>query len=78
MLNYVRIVEEGCDLLGEIKEGFIPEDKRDKIFAHRKEELLAHAAYTTARKRLWKFLSDSAPRLARMNEVPTKTNRASS
>jgi hypothetical protein len=60
--NYVRVVQEGCELLGEVKEGLIPKNTRDKIFSHRKQELLAHAAYTRARTRLWSFLSDSEPR----------------
>jgi hypothetical protein len=64
MRNYVRLVEEGCELLGEVKQGVIPERKRDKIFLHRQEELLAHAAYTRARKQLWSFLNNSTPRPA--------------
>ena len=59
--SYVRLLQEGCELLGQVKEGLITESKRDKIFSHRKEELLAHAAYTKARRRLWSFLADSDP-----------------
>ncbi len=62
MRNYVRVVQEGCELLGEVKEGLIPKNTRDKIFSHRRQELLAHAGYTRARKRLWSFLSYSEPR----------------
>jgi hypothetical protein len=58
----VRTLEEGCYLLGQIKEGLITENKRDKIFSHRKQELFAYAAYTKARRRLWTLLSDSEPR----------------
>jgi hypothetical protein len=38
---YGLIMQEGCDLLGETQEGLIPEAQREKIFAHRKQELLA-------------------------------------
>jgi hypothetical protein len=62
MRDYVRLIQEGCQLLGEVKEGLIPEIGRDKIFAHRKQEVLAHAAYTRARKQLWSFLNDSTLR----------------
>ena len=61
---YIRIIKEGCDLLGQVKEGAIPENKRDKIFSHRKQELLAYAAYTRAQRRLWNFLSNSERQLA--------------
>jgi hypothetical protein len=76
--HYVRVILEGCDLLGEVKEGLIPGDKRSKIFAHRKEELWAYATYTRARRRLWAVLSDSDPRLERVKDTPTKTSRAAS
>jgi hypothetical protein len=56
---YVRRLQDGCDLLGQVKQGLITERKRHKIFSHRKRELLAHAAYTQARRRLWSFLTDS-------------------
>jgi hypothetical protein len=59
---YVRLLEEGCYLLAQIKEGLITENKRDKIFSHRKQELSAYAAYTKARRRLWSLLTDSEPR----------------
>jgi hypothetical protein len=59
---YVRRLQDGCDLLGQVKEGVITQSKRHVIFAHRKRELLAQAAYTKARKRLWSFLTDSEPR----------------
>ena len=68
MQNYVRLVEEGCELLSEVKEGVIPEKKRDKIFSNRKQELLAHAAYTRARKQLWSFLNGSTLRSAPFTE----------
>jgi hypothetical protein len=66
---YIQIIQEGCDLLGQIKERLIPEDKREAIFSHRKQELWAYAAYTGARRRLWRFLSDSEPTLARMDDT---------
>jgi hypothetical protein len=44
--------------LGQVKQGLITERKRHKIFSHRKRELLAHAAYTQARRRLWSFFTD--------------------
>jgi hypothetical protein len=56
---YVRILQQGCDLLCQVKEGFISEDQRDEIFSHRKQEVCAHCAYTNARKRLWSFLTAS-------------------
>jgi hypothetical protein len=59
--KYVRLIEEGCDLLGEIRGGLISEDKRKRILANRKEIAMAHIAYTRARKRLWRFLADSDP-----------------
>jgi hypothetical protein len=74
---YVRVIQEGCDLLSGVKEGFITEHNREEIFSHRKEELLAYAAYTRARKRLWSFLSYSDPPMARMNGMPTRSRRAS-
>ena len=57
--NYVRLVEQSCDLLGEIKDGLISEDKRHRILASHKEIAVAHIAYTKAQKRLWRFLADS-------------------
>ena len=53
------IMQEGIDLLGEVQEGLIPEEQRKKIFAQRKEELLAYAAYVRAQRRLWSLLADS-------------------
>jgi hypothetical protein len=67
--NYARIMQEGCDLLGEVKEGVIPDDQREKIFAHRKQELLAYAAYIRVQRRLWTLLSDSDPRLTRLPDT---------
>jgi hypothetical protein len=62
-------MQEGCDLLGEVKEGLIPDDQRQKIFSNRKQELLAYAAYTRAQTLLWTLLSHSDPRLARLPDV---------
>jgi hypothetical protein len=56
-------MQEGCDLLGEVKQGLIPDDQRQKIFSNRKQELLAYAAYTRAQTLLWTLLSHSDPRL---------------
>ena len=68
--NYVRIMREGCDLLDEFKEGLIPEDQREKVFAHRKQEVLAYTAYTRTQTRLWSLLTDSDPRLIPLSDVP--------
>lgn len=62
-------MQEGCELLGEAQEGLIPEDQREEILRHRKQELLAYAAYTRAQKRLWSLLTDSDPRLIRLPDV---------
>jgi hypothetical protein len=79
MRKYVRLVEQGCDLLTEIQDETIQEDKREKIFSQREQELLAYAAYTSARERLWTVLSDSDPRLPRVDvNMGRKTRRASS
>ena len=59
--NYVRIMREGCDLLGAFKEGLIPEDQREKVFAHRKQEVLAYTAYTRTQTRLWSLLNRFRP-----------------
>jgi hypothetical protein len=75
--TYIQVIQEGCDLLGQIKEGLIPEDKREVIFSHRKQELWAYAAYTRARRRLWRFLSDSEPPLARMDGTPQRKGPSS-
>jgi hypothetical protein len=75
--TYIQVIQEGCDLLGQIKEGLIPEDKREVIFSHRKQELWAYAAYTRARRRLWRFLSDSEPPLARMDATPQRKGPSS-
>jgi hypothetical protein len=45
---YVRLLEQGCDLLGQVKERLVAENKRDEIFRHRKQEVYAHIAYTRA------------------------------
>jgi hypothetical protein len=66
---YSLIMQEGCDLLGETREGLIPEDQREEILRHRKQELLAYAAYIRAQKRLWSLLTDSDPRLIRLPDV---------
>ena len=57
--NYVRLVEEGCDLLEKIRGGLISENRRNRILANREEMGVAHIAYIKARKRLWRFLADS-------------------
>ncbi len=59
--HYVQILLESGDLLGEVEEGSITADKREKIFSHRKQQLLAHDAYEKAQRLLWRFLSDSDP-----------------
>jgi hypothetical protein len=66
---YTRIMQEECGLLGEVKDALIPDDQREKIFAHREQELLAYAAYTRAQRRLWTVLSDSDPRLTRLPDT---------
>src|SRR5438046_7905383 len=58
MRSYVRLVEQDCDLVREIKHGLISEQKRQKICDHRVEEMLAHNVYIKARRRLWRFLDD--------------------
>src|SRR5438105_687107 len=70
---YVRIMQEGCDLLGELKQGLIPDYQRQKIFSNRKQEMLAFAAYTRAQTLLWTLLSD--PRLTRLADtLPAEEN----
>jgi hypothetical protein len=59
---YVELVQEGCDLLGSVKDTPMSEYERKKIFAHRRQELHAHGQYTKARQALWDFLVDSKPR----------------
>jgi hypothetical protein len=59
--DYVRLVEEGCDLLENIRGGLISENERNRILANREEMEVAHIAYIKARKRLWRFLADSDP-----------------
>jgi hypothetical protein len=59
--HYMDILSEGCDLLGEIQEGSIPEEQKEKIFSNRRQELLAQQVYSRAQRRLWRFLSDAAP-----------------
>jgi hypothetical protein len=67
---YFLNMQEGCELLSEVKEeGLIPDNQREKILAHRKQELLAYATYTRAQKRLWALLTDSDPRLIRLPDV---------
>jgi len=70
-------MHEGCALLGEVKEGLIPDDQREKIFTHRKQELLAYAAYTSTQRRLWTVLIDSDPRLASLADTlqPKRSSR---
>jgi hypothetical protein len=70
--HYIQTLSEGCDLLGEIKEGMITKEKREKIFSHRHEELLARAAYDRTQRQLWRFLSETdkpAP-VTRLDESP--------
>jgi len=62
-------MQEGCDLLSDVQEGLIPEDQQKKIFAQRKQELLAYAAYVRAQRRLWSLLTDSDPRLVRIPDA---------
>ncbi|MFL6353770.1 MAG: hypothetical protein ACJ74Z_18240 [Bryobacteraceae bacterium] len=69
--RFVQIVQKGCDLLGELKEGVIPEAARDKIFSNRKQEGLAYATYTRAQRRLWRFLTDSEPE-DRVDDIPPR------
>jgi hypothetical protein len=57
--SYVQLIKEGCAILGNVKEIPVSEYKRKEIFAHRREELAAHTAYTKARTKLWDFLNDS-------------------
>jgi hypothetical protein len=71
MQRYLQLVQKGGDLLGELEDGAIPEYSRDKIFANRRQEALAYAAYTRAQRRLWQFLSDSEPEV-RVHETPRR------
>jgi hypothetical protein len=68
--HYIQILSDGCDLLGEVKEGLITENKREQILSHRKQQLLAHDAYEKAQRRLWRLLSDSDPRLDNLTDTP--------
>jgi hypothetical protein len=56
---YVKLIKEGCALLGNVKDFPLSGSQRNEIFAHRREELAAHSAYTKARTKLWDFLNDS-------------------
>ena len=76
--RYAQVLQESCDLLGQIKKGAIPKGEQDGILAHRKEELAAYTAFTTARRRLWRFLDDSQPPLARLPQSPEKARRMAS
>jgi hypothetical protein len=67
--HYMDILSEGCDLLGEIQEGSIPEEQKEKIFSNRRQELLAQQVYSRAQRRLWRLLSDAAP-LPRLDNAP--------
>ncbi len=58
---YLQIAQEGCVLLGNIKEGPLSEYTRNEIFLHRREELWAYARYTRARRQLLNFLTASKP-----------------
>jgi hypothetical protein len=60
--SYVELLQQGCELLANVKDTPMPEYERKKIFAHRREELHAHGQYTKARQALWDFLVDSKPR----------------
>jgi hypothetical protein len=71
MQRYVQLVQKGCDVLGQLKDGVMLEDARDKIFSNRKQEALAYAAYTQAQRRLLRFLSDSDPQL-RVDDTPQR------
>jgi hypothetical protein len=67
---YVLSMQESCELLCEVHEnGLIPDDEREKILAHRKQELFAYAAYAQAQKRLWTLLTEFDPRLVRLPDV---------
>ena len=59
--SYVELIQEGCELLGNIKEIPMPDYEQNKIFSHRRQELHAHTEYTKARKALWDFLLSSRP-----------------
>ena len=47
--------------MGQVKEVPMPENKRNEIFLHRKQEMWAQSEYTKARRRLWDLLT--TPRL---------------
>jgi len=67
---YVLSMQESCELLSELHEnGLIPDDERERILAHRKQELFAYAAYAQAQKRLWTLLTELDPRLVRLPDV---------
>jgi hypothetical protein len=57
--SYMEILQEGCVLLAKLNKAPIPENERNEIFSHRREELSAHTKYTKARTELWNFLRNS-------------------
>jgi hypothetical protein len=69
---YMRALQQSCDLLAEIKGPVIAPATRNRIFSHHKEELSAYTAFTAARRRLWRFLSDLEPAPARMTDMPPR------
>jgi hypothetical protein len=75
--RYMNILADGCDLLGDVQEGSLTEEQREKIFSNRKEQLLAHDAYDRAQRQLWRFLSDAEPPLARLDDSPQPKRNSS-
>lgn len=54
---YIEVSREACELLRDLDDVPVPEERRNAIFAVRKQEMIAHQAYTRARQKLWKFLT---------------------
>ena len=57
--SYIELLQEGCELLGKVKEIPMPEHERTEIFTHRRKEISAQSEYTKARTELWGLLIDS-------------------
>lgn len=55
--DYMRACREGGKLLAAIETLPISEAALGEIVAHRHEEMHAHTAYTSARTKLWKYLT---------------------
>ena len=72
--RYLTKIKVGCRVLSEFKTVPIPDQDQRRVVAQRREEDAAYRVYMNARRKLWRYLTESDPALPRdqSKESPLK------